>query len=279
MRSVAKTDGGESGLVEPVRVVSDLHLGHRISRIREVSTLRPLLEGAGTVIFNGDTWQEMAVSFEKRSAGMLRDLQDLCADLGCDAVFLPGNHDPGWSGKGWVELAGGKIVVTHGDGILFDGSPWKREILGGRAMVEEAWAKHPGAWKDAEARLRVAREIARRLPSRSHPAGRSLPQRAWDAVVPPRRGVEMVMAWLGQGGEGGKFCDRYFPEAEILVIGHFHWHGCWKAGGRVIINTGSFLPPGRAHWVEWSGGLLSRGVIEETPGVCRKGRVLDVWRV
>jgi hypothetical protein len=30
--------------------------------------------------------------------------------------------------------------------------------------------------------------------------------------------------------------------------------------------------------VEWSGGWLSRGVIEESPGICRKGETLDVWR-
>ena len=266
-------------MMEPVRVISDLHLGHRVSRIVDVAALRPLLEGAGTVIFNGDTWQELAISFEKRSAGMLQELKELCAEVGCEPVFLSGNHDPGWPGKGWVELAEGKIVVTHGDGILFGGSPWKREVLAGGGMVERAWEKHPGAWEDAEIRLRVAREIARQLPSRSHPRGRHLLQRAWDAVVPPQRGVEMVMAWLSQGREGGKFCDRYFPDAEILVIGHFHWQGCWKVGDRLIINTGSFLPPSRAHWVEWGDGLLSRGVIVERPGGYRKGEVLDVWRV
>ena len=40
---------------EPVRVLSDLHLGHKVSRIDHVSALRPLIAGAGTVIFNGDT--------------------------------------------------------------------------------------------------------------------------------------------------------------------------------------------------------------------------------
>ncbi|MBK1884213.1 hypothetical protein JIN85_17470 [Luteolibacter pohnpeiensis] len=264
---------------EPILMISDLHLAHRVSRITDVAALRPLLEGAGTVIFNGDTWQELATSLEKESAAMLQELKELCADLGCEPIFLSGNHDPGWEGKGWVELAGGKIIVTHGDAILYGGSPWKREVLTGGGAVEQAWAKYPGAWENPEIRIKVAREIASKLPSVKHPGGRHLFQRAWDAVVPPQRGLEMVMAWLSQGVEGGKFCDRYFPEAEILIIGHFHWQGCWRVGHRIVINTGSFLPPSRAHWVEWKDGLLSRGVIAEPKGAYRKGTILDVWRV
>ena len=47
----------------------------------------------------------------------------------------------------------------------------------------------------------------------------------------------------------------------------------------MILNTGSFMNPGRAHWVEWNNGLLSRGVIEETPELCQMGEILDVWRI
>ncbi len=49
---------------------------------------------------------------------MLEELKSLCREEGAEAVFLPGNHDPGWSGPGWVELAGGRIVVTHGDALV-----------------------------------------------------------------------------------------------------------------------------------------------------------------
>ena len=108
---------------EPVRILSDLHLGHRVARIERVESLRELISGAGTVVFNGDTWQELAGPFRERSRVMLGELRELCADLGVEAVFLPGNHDPGWEGAGWVELEGGKIVVTHGDALMRAGSP------------------------------------------------------------------------------------------------------------------------------------------------------------
>lgn len=263
---------------EPVRVLSDLHLGHKLCRIEQVSALRPMIAGAGTVIFNGDTWQELAAPFFNRATTMLEELQALCREEGVEAVFLSGNHDPGWSGPGWVELAEGRIVVTHGDALLAAGSPWKREILVNGGRVRELWDQYPDAAEVAEDRFSIARDIARELCSVEYPTGRSFLQRAWDAVTPPRRAVKMIEAWTIQASVGAKFCADYFPKAEVLLIGHFHWEGCWLRGDRRVINTGSFTSPGRAHWVEWNEGWLSWGLIDEAPDECVKGETLDVWR-
>jgi predicted phosphodiesterase len=263
---------------EPVRILSDLHLGHKISRIDEIESLRPLIAGAGTIIFNGDTWQELAAPFLSRATEMLDALKRMCAEEGAEAIFLSGNHDPGWPGPGWVELAEGKIIITHGDALLFDGSPWKREILVNGQRVLELWQEHPQAYSVVEERLRVARKIARELCTVEHKTGRHLIERAWDAVVPPRRAIRMLEGWFTQGSSGASFCDVYFPKAEVLVVGHFHRQGTWSCRGRRIINTGSFMAPGRAHWVEWQDRFLSRGVIDESRQACRKGKTLDTWR-
>jgi predicted phosphodiesterase len=266
-------------LLEPVRILSDLHLGHKVSRIDDVATLRPLIAGAATVIFNGDTWQELARQFYSRSAAMLSELKEICREEGAEPIFLPGNHDPGWTGPAWVELAGGRIVITHGDALLVGGSPWKREILLNPERVAELWAQHPDAATNFGERLKVAQKIACELCTVEHPTGRSFLARAMDAVIPPGRAVKMLESWLTQGTTGGDFCERYFPRAEILVIGHFHWAGNWRHGRRRVINTGSFMSPGQAHWLEWQDGWLSRGRIDESEGKCRKGATLDVWRI
>ena len=263
---------------EPVRILSDLHLGHKVSRIERVAALRPLIAGAGTVVFNGDTWQELAPLYRERSAAMLAELQALCAAEGAAAVFLPGNHDPGWPGPGWVELAGGRIIVTHGDALLYEGSPWKREILTGRERIKELWQQHPTASHDVTARLQLAREIARTLCTVEYPRVRHVIQRVWDAVRPPARAIKMLKAWSMQGILGARFCDCYFPRAEVLIIGHFHCNGCWLKNRRLVINTGSFTTPGRAHWVEWNQGVLTRGLIKETPELYHCGRTLGTWR-
>lgn len=250
----------------PVRIVSDLHLGHRASRIADVESLRPLFRGAGTVVFNGDTWEELSTGWRTRSAEMLDQLRTILGEEGCDAVFLPGNHDPGWEGPGFIELAGGRIVVTHGDALLRDGAPWKHEMLAGQDIVDALWREHPAAETDPVVRHRLARAIATRLPNHSHPTGRSLISRVIDAAVPPRRAFEILRVWMTQGRLGARFCERYFPRAELLVVGHFHCHGIRKSDGRTVINTGSFVVPGPARWVEWDGETLSSGRIREGAG-------------
>jgi predicted phosphodiesterase len=264
---------------EPVRILSDLHLGHKASRIRDVSDLRPLIAGAGTVIFNGDTWEELAEPLRERSASMLDALRTLCAAEGAEAVFLTGNHDPGWPGCGWLELAGGVIIVTHGDAMLHSGSPWKREILTNPGKVEDIWRAHPAAEHDVMERLQVAREIAIALPSRTHSSGRHLIQRAWDAVVPPTRALRIIEAWRTQGSTAEAFRACYFPDATFLVTGHLHRPGCWENNNRFVINTGSFVSPGRAHWVEWNKGCLTRGFVNESRSIFRPGEILEAWKL
>jgi predicted phosphodiesterase len=263
---------------EPVRILSDLHLGHQVSRIERTSALRPLIAGAGTVVFNGDTWQELAAPFKVRAEQMLDELRALCAEEGADAVFLPGNHDPGWQGRGWVELAEGRIVVTHGDALYFDGSPWKREVLTAEKQVLALWSEYPAAAHDLEERLVLARRIAKVLCSVEYPLGRHILQRAWDAVMPPLRALKMLEAWYHQGPMGNAFCEQYFPQAGLLVIGHFHHQGIWTSGRRTVINTGSFLDPGKALWLDWNQRWLTCGEIDESPELCRIGRKLATWR-
>ncbi len=264
---------------EPVRILSDLHLGHRVSRVSRVAALRPLLVGVGTVIFNGDTWQELAVPMRARSAEMLDELRALCAAEGCETVFLSGNHDPGWPGPGWVEWAQGRIVVTHGDALYHDGSPWSKMVMRGQRVVGELWAAHPAAETDARERIAVAREIARTLVPREYPQGRALWQRAWEAAFPPGRALRMLEVWHGQADAGAAFCERYFPRAEVLVTGHFHWPGAWRRRGRLVINTGAWMNPCHPWCVDWHDGLLWRRKIDERGSECRLGEIAGVWRV
>lgn len=251
----------------PIRILSDLHLGHRFTRLRDPQALRPLLEGTSQVIFNGDTWQEIAApSARERSRAALETLKALCQDCGTKAVFLPGNHDPGWEGPGWAEIADGKVVVTHGDALFREASPWKRTIMKHPERIEEIFARFPEAAHDPVARHEVARCIAREMQTLVPSGGRSFLRRSWDALVPPQRALEIVSAWYNQALAGGEFTRTYFPQAKALIIGHFHRAGMWRSDKIRIINTGSFISPGRAWCVEWDGERLKRYRIAEKKG-------------
>lgn len=120
---------------------------------------------------------------------MLGQLRLILADEGRCAVFLPGNHDPVWEGSGFMELAEGRIVITHGDALLRDGAPWKREMLANPEVIDDLWRRFPGAATEIESRLELARNIARRMATTHPPNGRSLLSRALDAAFPPPRGT------------------------------------------------------------------------------------------
>lgn len=265
-------------MTSPVRILSDLHLGHRVSRVASVEKLRPLIAGAGTVIFNGDTWQELARPFRERSAAMLEELKALCAEEGAESVFLSGNHDPGWPGPGWVELAGGRLLVTHGDAFFAEGSPWSREAFARHAQVAELWARHGSAAGDPGKRIELAREIALVLRAASYPKGQKYWQRVVEAVRPPRRAYEILRVWTKQADVAADFATRYFPKAEIVVKGHFHRAGIWQRQGKLIVNLGAFMNPCPAWWGEYDGGYFRCGVVDETTDY-RMGAVLGVWRL
>ena len=263
---------------EPVRILSDLHLVHPASRIGDVAALRPLLEGAGTVVFNGDTWQELATGFRDKAEVLLEELKALGAELGVEMVFLSGNHDPGWPGRGWVELADGRVVVTHGDAVMWGGSPWSREAFERLEKMQALWAEHREAETDAGERLQLARRMALLLKPPAIPKGRSLFRRAMDAVNPPRRALEILRVWACQADEAALFAKRYFPRAEFVVIGHFHHHGIWRKRGRRVINTGAFVNPHDSRWVEWQDGWLSCGRVLEVDGRFIRAAADETWR-
>ncbi|MCW1913658.1 metallophosphoesterase family protein [Luteolibacter sp. GHJ8] len=265
-------------MTSPVRILSDLHLGHRVSRIASVEQLRPLIAGAGTVVFNGDTWQELAAIFREKSAVMLEELKALCAQEGAEMIFLSGNHDPGWDGPGWVELAGGKILITHGDAFYAEGSPWSREAFARHEQVAELWAQHGAAAGDPAKRIELARKIALVLRAATYPKGQKIWQRVMEAVRPPRRAYEILRVWTQQADAAADFAARYFPKAEIVVMGHFHRTGMWRRGNKLILNLGAFLPPGAAWWAEYEGGYLRVGKIDEGE-IYQRREVLGVWRI
>ncbi|MFM2171013.1 MAG: hypothetical protein RI957_1242, partial [Verrucomicrobiota bacterium] len=103
---------------QPVLILSDLHLGHKASVLDDVAALEPLLAGAGTLVLNGDTWQQLARDFYDDGLRLWGELQALCERLGIDIISLPGNHDPDQRDRDHLSLADGKIIVMHGDAVF-----------------------------------------------------------------------------------------------------------------------------------------------------------------
>jgi predicted phosphodiesterase len=228
--------------VEPVRILSDLHLAHPASTIGRVSSLRPLLEGAGTVIFNGDTCEQCYHAWRDAGAEKLEELQALCAEVGATPIFLAGNHDPGISSAGWLELAGGALLITHGHAIFPTVAPWSHEYLRKKVAIRKVERERRADGAALRHRWETTRLITKLLmPDRPRRLGRKGRNYLLSAVWPPDRCFHILRIWLTMVGAADRFVARYRPGTQVFLFGHFHRAGVWKRSGRILCNTGAFM--------------------------------------
>jgi predicted phosphodiesterase len=231
---------------EPILILSDLHLGHRASRIKHPDQLAQMLRGPGTVIFNGDT-SEMR-NPEDRLVGrkVAADLARVCHQAGRKALFVNGNHDPTVSNINHLDLADGAILVTHGDILFLGVAPWSRDAghyLKKHQQILDGLG--PDGYADFEKRLLASKRTSIELQMLEEPLtrGRSsgfhlLLRNCW----PPWRPLMIVKAWCEVPGRATQLARVFRPEAKFIIVGHTHCPGAWQVPPRVIINTGSFVP-------------------------------------
>ena len=229
-----------------VRILSDLHLGHPATCIKEVRQLVPLLEGVDKVIFNGDTCEQEVAAWRQKGTDQVEELKVLCRDLGVVARFLNGNHDPDLSSESWAELSGGKVFVSHGDMILPGVAPWSSEYQRRRAEVRTLLRALP---RPAET-LTALRAQTRKVIDVLAPDDACLPSSMrlkvpfLSALWPPLRPLNILLGWARMFIKAEHFVERYCPQAEVFLFGHYHRSGIRKRGGRVYCNTGSFTKGG-----------------------------------
>jgi predicted phosphodiesterase len=231
---------------EPILILSDLHLGHRASRIKHPDQLAPILHGSGTVIFNGDT-SEMRNS-EDRLVGRkaAADLARICHQAGRKAVFVNGNHDPTVSTINHLDLADGAVLVTHGDILFLGVAPWSREaghyLKKHRQILDRLG---PDGYVDFEKRLLASKRTSIELQMLEEPLtrGRSPGFRLFIRNCwPPWRPLMILKAWSEVPGRAAQLGSVFRPRARFIIVGHTHFSGAWEVTPRVIINTGSFVP-------------------------------------
>ena len=251
-----------------VRILSDLHFGHAAGYVRHLDQIAPLMEGVSRVIFNGDSVEMRFIEEREAAERNAAELRHWCATAGVDPVFVTGNHDPFLSDIHHVELAGGSVLVTHGD-ILFHGvSPWSRES---RAL-HQAHTRELSAQvseDELESQLRAAKETMRAVEHlgpkmrnswRTAPGLSSFIHEIW----PPWRPLRIIGYWMQAPGRAAEILTRCRPGARFVIVGHMHWAGVWRTPNCVVVNTGSFLPFSRRYAVDVdveAGELVVRKIV------------------
>ena len=215
---------------DPILILSDLHLGHRASLIKHPDQLAPILDGPGSVIFNGDT-SEMR-NPEDRQVGrkLAADLARICHQGGRKAFFVNGNHDPTVSSINHLDLANGAVLVTHGDILFLDVAPWSHDARHYRKKHREILdGLGPDAYADFEKRLLASKRTSIELQMLEAPLtrGRSpgfrlLLRNCW----PPWRPLMIIKAWSEVPGRAADLAQRLPAGGKICHCRAHALSGC-----------------------------------------------------
>jgi len=231
---------------DPTIIISDLHLGHRASQVRDPEELVPILKEARSVIFNGDTVEMRTPVDRPVGRHMAAVIARLCHSVGCRATFINGNHDPAVSKIDHLDLMDGRILVTHGDILFLGVAPWSRQALAYRKIHLRALANlGPDALMNFEKRLLAAKRTSIKLQLMERPVTEHSKTPKLSVLMaqfwPPHRPFMILRAWLQTPTLAARLCDLFRPNARYVLVGHTHYPGFWKRGPVTVINTGSYV--------------------------------------
>jgi len=274
-------------LSEPVTIISDVHLRAGGDWARTLGQLRGLWKGSRTVVFNGDTMSRAMCTDDDLRGQVVRTLTDLCAADNARAVMLTGNSDWALGEARHLFLAAGRVLVTHGDVILDEISPWHGRGGDIAAAKARALDDMPPHLRDTlEAQLTAANTASRETelfaPARRHGEGSASQQAAWYIkwFGRPQAFVAVLNFWRRMPRLAATFLERFAPDARIMVLGHAHRPGVWTVSSRQIVNTGCFEGMwARALVVRVEGSRVEvRKVIRKEHG-CLPGAVVACYDV
>ncbi len=235
-----------------VRVISDLHLAHERCEAPPLCQLAPLLEGTDILVVAGDLSETRPCEWQECGRTLRAQLQELCQQRGVKLICLAGNHDPD-AGPLLLELWEGRAVVMHGHALYKECSPWSWEYLNNREAAARLIARFPGCESSLEERLMLSAYMCQLSPPIMKREG---VRNRWlrgllHCFFPPQRPLLIVWSWLTCGRRSENFARRFFPKAEVVVLGHFHRSGRWQYGRRTIVNTGAWF----RHATPWMADL------------------------
>lgn len=258
------------------RILSDLHYGDRASRLVSLGQLRPLLDGPDKIILNGDTLDTRHGPHPQHTARTRAEMTEFLRAAGPAVTHITGNHDPDISAHHSLDLADGRVFVTHGD-ILFENIvPWGRDAAALGARIEAGLrALAPAERGQLAARLAVFRAACAALPQRHQAEPNPFiyaARLAADTVWPPLRSLRIVRAWRETPARAADLAAAHRPAALFMLLGHTHRPGVWRTpSGLTVINTGALCRPFGSLVVDLTADLLRVRRVERRAGEFHAG--------
>jgi UDP-2,3-diacylglucosamine pyrophosphatase LpxH len=227
-----------------VGIISDTHLGRPGGPLRRAAALAPLWRGCTELIVNGDVAEIHHHRWRAQAAREILDLQKGCDADGVRLTLLSGNHDPMLSDIRHRHLAGGAVLVMHGDAVDPAVAPWAVSAARMRRAYAGAIAALPPELRDdLRSRLEACQHAAHTEWLEPEEHGSRLRKALWMAAR-PSLAWQVLRAWRRFPRQVARFAAVHAPDARSLVVGHVHRPSITEVGDRVVINTGSFDVPG-----------------------------------
>lgn len=235
-----------------VRFVSDLHLGHERCEAPAIATLADILtQGCDMLVLVGDTAETRVCAWQEQGKARREELRRACRERGVQVVEIAGNHDPD-IGPLLINFWGGKVVAMHGHALYKEVAPWSWEYLRHKEECHRLIASYPDSNDKLESRLELSRAMCQLTAPILRREGirnkylRGLLHCFW----PPQRPLNIIRCWLTCGKRAHRFAEQFFPNAQTVVLGHFHRSGHWQFGNRHIYNTGAWFRHATPYYLD-----------------------------
>ena len=254
-----------------ILIISDTHLGGADGAATSPETLRPLWQKVSRLVINGDVAEIHHPQACEEAARQTLRLNHLCEQDGVALTLLSGNHDVYLTDVRHLQLAGGQVLVTHGDALHPGTSPWG-------AIAKETKRGFVNAISRVERKNRD--KLAARLNALQHTGlvirgqldQHYRPAAMLELLIKPWLVLKVWSFWRNFPTLANEFARRHAPQTRFMVLGHSHRQGIWHRDGRVILNTGSFAFPGRPRAVTLEDRQLHVWPIRQRNGAYQLGR-------
>ncbi len=226
--------------------------------------LSPLFGSCDHLIVNGDLVEYHRGAVTEDAKRVLEETKRIADENGTRLSLLAGNHDHDISNERAITFAQRRIVVTHGDAFHSMIAPWARHAT----IIKAEWVKARRSQNEEDAQETIENRFdATRLASIAE----------WKAekntgayttlasmCLRPRSLWRILRYWRESPELARRFAARFYPEATHVITGHSHRQNIDRRRAPTVINTGSFIFPGRPRCVVLDGDDLQVVALKKT---------------
>lgn len=241
-----------------VRFISDLHYGHeRCEAPAPAELAERLLRNIDMLVIVGDFAETRNCPWQERGLKLREELRDICRRRKVELIEISGNHDPDTEAL-LAEFWDGKIVAMHGHALYKEVAPWSWEYLRNKQKCQELIRRVPESDTHLSARLELSRSMCQlTAPIMRREGIRNKYVRGFlHCFWPPQRPWKIVWSWLSCARRAENFARRFFPAAEIIILGHFHRSLNCRFGRRRILNCGAWFRHATPYCVDMQDGQV-----------------------